>query len=134
MVFKKKNKKIKKKTILVYIRFSNANTNANANDNANGNVNENPNGNVIVIAPQDVCSDNKPVILFDEFGFTHRGRLQLNVSKINFDDPHNLDLTRLAFFLCTLESWMQILQQIDDAEITCVLKSDSTIIPPLTNV
>ncbi|XP_031093417.1 protein CANDIDATE G-PROTEIN COUPLED RECEPTOR 7 [Ipomoea triloba] len=70
-----------------------------------------------------VRSDNKPVILFDEFGFTHRGRLQLNVSQISFDGPHNLDLTRLGFFLCTPESWMQILQQIDDGEINCVLKS-----------
>nr|GLL27488.1 protein GPR107-like [Ipomoea trifida] len=75
------------------------------------------------IDDRNVRSDNKPVILFDEFGFTHRGRLQLNVSQISFDGPHNLDLTRLGFFLCTPESWMQILQQIDDGEINCVLKS-----------
>ncbi|CAH9089565.1 unnamed protein product [Cuscuta epithymum] len=71
-----------------------------------------------------VRSDNRPVILFDEFGFTHRGRLELNVSRIALDGPDNLELTRVGFFLSTPESWLQLLQQIDDGEINCVLQSD----------
>ncbi|KAK2981932.1 hypothetical protein RJ640_019152 [Escallonia rubra] len=77
------------------------------------------------IRSSEVRSDDRPIIPFDEFGFTHRGRLELNVSQIALSNTSpDLDLSNVGFFLCTRESWMQVLQQIEDAEITCALKSD----------
>ncbi|KAK3030670.1 hypothetical protein RJ639_035874 [Escallonia herrerae] len=73
----------------------------------------------------EVRSDDRPIIPFDEFGFTHRGRLELNVSQIALSNTSpDLDLSNVGFFLCTRESWLHVLQQIEDAEITCALKSD----------
>ncbi|KAK3018830.1 hypothetical protein RJ639_003458 [Escallonia herrerae] len=73
----------------------------------------------------EVRSDDRPIIPFDEFGFTHRGRLELNVSNIALSNTSpDLDLSNVGFFLCTRESWLHVLQQIEDAEITCALKSD----------
>jgi hypothetical protein len=71
----------------------------------------------------DVRSDNRPIIPFDEFGFTHRGRLELNVSGISLSNP-KLELNRVGFFLCTRDSWMHVLQQLEDGEVACALLSD----------
>ncbi|XP_062146196.1 protein CANDIDATE G-PROTEIN COUPLED RECEPTOR 7-like [Alnus glutinosa] len=70
-----------------------------------------------------VRSDGRPIIPFDEFGFTHRGRLELNLSRISLSSP-NLDLNQVGFFLCTGESWMHVVQQIEDGEVKCALLSD----------
>ncbi|KAL6986500.1 hypothetical protein U1Q18_019859 [Sarracenia purpurea var. burkii] len=73
----------------------------------------------------EIRSDDRPIIPFDEFGFTHRGRLELNVSQISLSNPNrNLDFSKLGFFLCTRDSWLHVLQQIEDAEITCTLQSN----------
>ncbi|KAI3703490.1 hypothetical protein L1987_73606 [Smallanthus sonchifolius] len=71
----------------------------------------------------DIRSDPRPIIPFDEFGFTHNGRLELNVTKLSFSSP-DPDLSKLGFFLCTRDSWLQVLQQIEDAEIACALQSN----------
>lgn len=70
-----------------------------------------------------VRSDNRPIIPFDEFGFTHRGRLELNVSGISLSKS-NLELNKVGFFLCTRDSWMHVLQQLEDGEVGCALLSD----------
>lgn len=73
----------------------------------------------------EIRSDDRPIIPFDEFGFTHRGRLELNVSKVKFSDPNpDLDFSKVGFFLCTRDSWLHVLQQLEDVEITCALQSD----------
>lgn len=72
-----------------------------------------------------IRSDGRPIIPFDEFGFTHRGRLELNVSKISLSIPRNsLDLSSLGFFLCTRASWVHVQQQLE-TEITCPLNSNA---------
>lgn len=71
----------------------------------------------------EIRNDNRPIIPFDEFGFTHRGRLELNVSKISLSNP-DLDFSKVGFFLCTRDSWLHVLQQLEDGEITCALQSD----------
>lgn len=71
----------------------------------------------------EIRNDNRPIIPFDEFGFTHRGRLELNVSKISLSNP-DLDFSKVGFFLCTHDSWLHVLQQLEDGEITCALQSD----------
>lgn len=73
----------------------------------------------------EIRNDNRPIIPFDEFGFTHRGRLELNVSKISLSNTNpDLDFSKVGFFLCTRDSWLHVLQQLEDGEITCALQSD----------
>lgn len=73
----------------------------------------------------EIRNDNRPIIPFDEFGFTHRGRLELNVSKISLSNSNpDLDFSKVGFFLCTQDSWLHVLQQLEDGEITCALQSD----------
>lgn len=73
----------------------------------------------------EIRNDNRPIIPFDEFGFTHHGRLELNVSKISLSNSNpDLDFSKVGFFLCTHDSWLHVLQQLEDGEITCVLQSD----------
>ncbi|KAL1090582.1 hypothetical protein V6Z11_D07G099200 [Gossypium hirsutum] len=62
--------------------------------------------------------DDRPIIPFDEFGFTHTGRLELNVSNIALSNQNpDLDMSKVGFFLCTRDAWMQVLLQIEDGEI-----------------
>ncbi|EEF43452.1 protein CANDIDATE G-PROTEIN COUPLED RECEPTOR 7 [Ricinus communis] len=73
----------------------------------------------------DIRNDDRPIIPFDEFGFTHKGQLELNVSNIHLSNPNpDLDLSRVGFFLCTRESWLHVIQQLEDGEIACALQSD----------
>ncbi|KDP25212.1 hypothetical protein JCGZ_20368 [Jatropha curcas] len=77
------------------------------------------------IRSSDIRSDDRPIIPFDEFGFTHKGQLELNVSHIQLSNQNpDLDLSRIGFFLCTRDSWLHVLQQLEDGEITCALQSD----------
>ncbi|GAB4858104.1 hypothetical protein Ancab_016006 [Ancistrocladus abbreviatus] len=69
-----------------------------------------------------IRSDSRPIIPFDEFGFTHTGRLELNVSHISLSNP-NVDLSKFGFFLCTRDSWLHVLQQLEDTDVTCALDS-----------
>ncbi|KAL9994389.1 putative transmembrane protein GPR107/GPR108 [Helianthus debilis subsp. tardiflorus] len=68
-------------------------------------------------------SDPRPIIPLDEFGFTHTGRLELNVTNLSFSSPPP-DPSNLGFFLCTRDSWLHVLQQIEDGDVTCALQSD----------
>ncbi|KAK8503840.1 hypothetical protein V6N13_021623 [Hibiscus sabdariffa] len=73
----------------------------------------------------EIRSDARPIIPFDQFGFTHTGRLELNVSQIDLSNKNpNIDLARVGFFLSTLDAWMHVLQQLADGEVTCALESD----------
>ncbi|KAK0587371.1 hypothetical protein LWI29_021727 [Acer saccharum] len=73
----------------------------------------------------EIRSDDRTIIPFDEFGFTHNGRLELNLSKVFFSDSNpDLDFNKVGFFLCTRDSWLHVLQQLEDADITCALQSD----------
>ncbi|GMJ10928.1 hypothetical protein like AT5G42090 [Hibiscus trionum] len=73
----------------------------------------------------EIRSDARPIIPFDQFGFTHSGRLVLNVSQIDLSNKNpDLDLAKVGFFLSTLDAWMHVLQQLADGEVTCALESD----------
>ncbi|KAF5734950.1 Lung seven transmembrane receptor family protein [Tripterygium wilfordii] len=77
------------------------------------------------IRSTEIRSDERPIIPFDEFGFTHTGRIELNVSQISLSNPNpDLDRSKLGFFLCTRDSWLHVLQQLEDGEIACALQSD----------
>ncbi|MBA0582187.1 protein CANDIDATE G-PROTEIN COUPLED RECEPTOR 7 [Gossypium raimondii] len=73
----------------------------------------------------EIRHDDRPIIPFDEFGFTHSGRLELNVSNIALSNQNpDLDMSKVGFFLCTRDAWMQVLLQIEDGYINCALNSD----------
>lgn len=73
----------------------------------------------------DIRSDARTIIPFDEFGFTHTGILELNVSSISLSDSNpDLDLSQLGFFLSTRDAWIHVLQQIQDLDVTCALQSE----------
>ncbi|XP_010533538.1 PREDICTED: protein GPR107 [Tarenaya hassleriana] len=77
------------------------------------------------IRSTEIRSDDRPIIPLDEFGFTHMGRLELNVSKISLStDNPDLDLSKVGFFLCTRDAWFHVIQQLEEREVTCALKSD----------
>lgn len=75
------------------------------------------------IRKMEIRSDRRPIIPVDEFGFTHTGRLELNVSRISLSN-RNIDLSKVGFFLCTMESWPHVLQQLEDSDIGCPLDSN----------
>lgn len=78
------------------------------------------------IRSTEIRSDARPIIPFDEFGFTHRGRLELSVSSVSFStDPAKVELSKLGFLLCTRDSWLRVLQEIEDSYISCPLQSDA---------
>ncbi|KAG4172774.1 hypothetical protein ERO13_A11G018400v2 [Gossypium hirsutum] len=73
----------------------------------------------------EIRSDVRPIIPFDEFGFTHNGRLELNLSQIDLSDKNkNLDLNKIGFFLCTRDTWFHVLEQLNDHHVTCALDSE----------
>ncbi|XVF53174.1 hypothetical protein PTKIN_Ptkin05aG0079200 [Pterospermum kingtungense] len=73
----------------------------------------------------EIRSDDRSIIPFDEFGFTHTGRLELNVSQVELSDTNpDLDLSKVGFFLCTRDAWMHVIQQLEDGEVICALNSD----------
>lgn len=81
---------------------------------------------VAEIRVTEIRSDGVSTIPLDEFGFTHMGQLELNLSQVAFSYPSastKPDLSQVGFLLCTLDSWIQVLKQISDGKITCSLES-----------
>ncbi|KAL2540301.1 Lung seven transmembrane receptor family protein [Abeliophyllum distichum] len=72
----------------------------------------------------EIRSDERSTIPFDEFGFTHSGYLNLTVTDISLSTPEP-DLSLVGFFLCTRESWLHVLEQLQEGEIQCSLQSNS---------
>ncbi|XP_066371327.1 protein CANDIDATE G-PROTEIN COUPLED RECEPTOR 7-like [Miscanthus floridulus] len=73
-----------------------------------------------------IRADPRSIIPLDEFGFSHSGVLELNVSGIAFDPQASaeLDLSQLGFFLSTLDAWVHVLRQLQDLDVTCALQSE----------
>lgn len=78
----------------------------------------------------EIRDDDRAIIPFDEFGFTHKGRLELNVSRISYSNPlSNSELSKIGFLLCTRETWLHVFQQLEDGEIHCAI--DSELVKPV---
>ncbi|XP_009624831.1 protein CANDIDATE G-PROTEIN COUPLED RECEPTOR 7-like [Nicotiana tomentosiformis] len=79
------------------------------------------------IRSTQIRSDSRPTIPFDEFGFTHFGRLNLTITDISFSNPKSGPEpvpSELGFFLVTNEAWQHVLEQLQDGEIQCTLHSN----------
>ncbi|KAJ0971176.1 hypothetical protein J5N97_019135 [Dioscorea zingiberensis] len=70
-------------------------------------------------------SDSRPIIPFDEFGFTHTGTVEISVSELSLSDPSlaHASFSQLGFFLSTRDAWVHVIQQLQDGDITCALQS-----------
>uniref|UniRef100_A0A251U7C5 Putative lung seven transmembrane receptor-like protein n=1 Tax=Helianthus annuus TaxID=4232 RepID=A0A251U7C5_HELAN len=76
----------------------------------------------------EIRSDSRSTIPISEFGFTHTGRLHLNLSHISFSPP-DPNLSRIGFFLCTRDSWIHVIEQLQSNQIHCPL--DSPAVKPI---
>ncbi|XP_071732582.1 protein CANDIDATE G-PROTEIN COUPLED RECEPTOR 7-like [Rutidosis leptorrhynchoides] len=71
-----------------------------------------------------IRSDSRSTVPLDEFGFTHFGRLHLNITQISFSPPEP-DLSRIGFFLSTRDSIGHVIEQLQSKKITCPLDSSA---------
>lgn len=79
------------------------------------------------IRSTQIRSDSRSTIPFDEYGYTHFGRLNLTVTDISFSNPKSGPApvpSELGFFLVTREAWQHVLEQLQDGDIRCTLHSD----------
>ncbi|KAM3375795.1 hypothetical protein P3S68_014509 [Capsicum galapagoense] len=78
---------------------------------------------VAEIRSTQIRSDSRSTIPFDDFGYTHTGRLNLTVTEISLSNQKT-PLPQLGFFLCTLDAWVHVLEQLQEGEIQCPLESN----------
>ncbi|XP_060201724.1 protein CANDIDATE G-PROTEIN COUPLED RECEPTOR 7-like isoform X2 [Lycium barbarum] len=72
-----------------------------------------------------IRSDNRPMILFERFGFTHTGQTSISVSSVSvIPTVTTPDLSRLGFFLLSEESLIQVLIELQQKPNFCVLDSN----------
>ncbi|XP_061366661.1 protein CANDIDATE G-PROTEIN COUPLED RECEPTOR 7-like [Gastrolobium bilobum] len=73
-----------------------------------------------------INSDSRPMILFEKFGFNHKGHVSISVSSVSVAvlasgvEPES---SRLGFFLLNEETLLQVLMEIQQNPSFCVLES-----------
>ena len=73
-----------------------------------------------------ITSDTRPMILFEKFGFTYTGNVRIAVSEVSVaatSTESQPDPSRLGFFLLSEESLLQVIIEIQQNPIFCVLDS-----------
>lgn len=78
------------------------------------------------IRDSKIDSDSRPMILFEKFGFTHRGHVQILVTDVSFKATQaapDLDPSSMGFFLLTDEGLVQVLVELEQETHYCVLTS-----------
>eukprot|EP01018_Ginkgo_biloba_P040451 Gb_04467 [translate_table: standard] len=71
----------------------------------------------------EIQSDARPIIRFDEFGFTQNGRLEIYVTDAAYKAAKEINAAYMGFFLSTRDTWIHVLQQLERNEVRCVLES-----------
>ncbi|KAF5940788.1 protein GPR107-like [Camellia sinensis] len=72
-----------------------------------------------------IIADDRPMILFEKFGFTHTGHVNITVSGVSVTSSvASPDPSRLGFFLLSEESLIQVLLQLQQSPNLCVLDSN----------
>lgn len=75
-----------------------------------------------------IDSDSRPMIMFEKFGFTHEGHVEISVKDVAWmstqqgPDP---DLSTMGFFLLSDESLVKVLVELEEDPNYCVLNSPS---------
>lgn len=78
------------------------------------------------IRHSEIRSDDRSIIPFDEFGFTHRGHLEIYVKDASYKaaiKEKDIDLASMGFFLSTRDAWIHVLQDLEHGDVRCVLES-----------
>ncbi|CAK9147207.1 unnamed protein product [Ilex paraguariensis] len=71
-----------------------------------------------------ITSDARPMILFEKFGFTHSGHVSIALSSVSvISSLSTPDPSRLAFFLLSEESYIQVLLELQQNPSFCVIDS-----------
>ncbi|XP_061372714.1 protein CANDIDATE G-PROTEIN COUPLED RECEPTOR 7-like [Gastrolobium bilobum] len=70
-----------------------------------------------------ITSDTRPMILFEKFGFTHSGHVNIAVSAVSVASAAEPKLSLFGFFLLNEESLLQVLIEIQQNPSFCVLDS-----------
>ncbi|XP_022972573.1 protein GPR107-like [Cucurbita maxima] len=71
-----------------------------------------------------ISSDNRPMILFEKFGFTHTGQVSISVKSVSVTTSvGETEPSRLGFFLLSEEALLQVLLEIQQNPQFCVLDS-----------
>lgn len=71
-----------------------------------------------------ITADSRPMILFEKFGFTHTGHVNVSVSGVSVSSTlSSPDPSRLGFFLLSEESLLQVLMELQQNPSFCVLDS-----------
>lgn len=75
------------------------------------------------IRVSEIRLDARSIIPFDEFGFTHRGHLEMTVKDASYKAAKEVNPSHMGFFLSTREAWIHVLHELQRGEIHCVLES-----------
>ncbi|KAD5961764.1 hypothetical protein R6Q59_014855 [Mikania micrantha] len=71
-----------------------------------------------------VTGDNRPMILFEKFGFTHKGFASVAISSVSVTSGLSKpDPSRIGFFLLSEESLNQVLMELERNHSPCVIDS-----------
>ncbi|KAI3942172.1 hypothetical protein MKW98_003771 [Papaver atlanticum] len=71
-----------------------------------------------------IRSDSRPMILFEKFGFTHTGHVNISVNDVTYSSTlAKPEPSRLGFFLLSEESLIQVLYEMEQNSNFCVLDS-----------
>ncbi|XP_045800319.1 protein CANDIDATE G-PROTEIN COUPLED RECEPTOR 7-like [Trifolium pratense] len=65
--------------------------------------------------------DTRPMIFFEKFGFTPKGRVTISVSSVVLSSSSQLEFSHLGFFLLNDENLLQVLTKIKQNASFCVL-------------
>lgn len=75
-----------------------------------------------------IKDDNRMLIVLEQFGFTSRGHLDLEVRNVVWSNAGGApladdQLNSMGFFLATEDDWLQVTRELEQRSITCVLQS-----------
>ncbi|XP_058756651.1 protein CANDIDATE G-PROTEIN COUPLED RECEPTOR 7-like [Vicia villosa] len=73
-----------------------------------------------------ITTDTRPMILFEKFGFNHKGHVNISVSSVSvalLSSSSQPESSRLGFFLLNEETLLQVLIEIQQNPSFCVLDS-----------
>lgn len=78
------------------------------------------------IRESQIRSDSRPIILFDEFGFTDKGHLEIYVTEASYrlTVAKKISPVHMGFLATTRDAWLHVLQQLEQGQIRCILDSN----------
>ncbi|XP_078447055.1 protein CANDIDATE G-PROTEIN COUPLED RECEPTOR 7-like [Wolffia australiana] len=80
---------------------------------------------VAEIKSERIIADSRPVILFEKFGFTARGHINIVLSNVSYaSSSASPDPSLFGFFIISDESFLQVAYEYQDRANACILSSN----------